>query len=112
MHIFLPSSLSLTLTKVSCVNLLTTLETCPCFSFDRDAMYSHPWCSNNMRWNNTTVYILLLKLPFMYYNALSRIRPRTYSNISRYIVDIRYQINSQKLSITSYFFLFNPFGLI
>ena len=57
-------------------------------------------------------YILLLKLSFIYYNTLSRIRPRTYSNISYYIVNARYQINSQKLSITSYFFLSNPFRLI
>ena len=90
MHIFLPSSLPLTLAKASYANLLTTLETCLCSSFNRDAMHSRPWCSNGMRWNNTTVYILLLELPFVYYNALSRMRPRTYSNVSRYIVDIGY----------------------
>ena len=112
MHIFLPSSLSLTLAKASCVNLLTTLETCPYFSFDRDAMHSYPWCSNGMRWNDTAVCILLLKLPFVHYNALSRMRPRTYSNVSCYVVDIRHQIDSRKLPITSYFFLFDPLGSI
>ena len=90
MHIFLLSSLSLTLAKASCTNLLTTLETCLRFSFNRDAMHSRPWCSNGMRWNDITVCILLLKLPFVHYNALSRIRPRTYSNISRCIVDVGY----------------------
>ena len=90
MYIFLPSSLSLTLAKVSCASLLTTLEMCPCFSFDRDAMYSRPWCSNGMRWNDTVVCILPLELPFVYYNALSRMRPRTYSNVSRCVVDVRH----------------------
>ena len=75
-------------------------------------MYSRPWYSNGMRWNNTTVYILLLKLPFVHYNALSRIRPHIYSNVSCCVVDIRHQIDSRKLPITSYFFLFNPFRLI
>ena len=90
MYIFLPSSLPLTLTKASCANLLTTLETYLCFSSNRDTMRSHPWCSNSMRWNNTTGYILLPELLFIYYNALSRMRPRTYSNVSRCVVDIRY----------------------
>ena len=58
------------------------------------------------------VCILLLELPFMHYNALSRIRPRTYSNVSCCVVDVRYQIDSRKLLITGYFFLFNPLGLI
>ena len=112
MYIFLPSSLPLTLAKASYANLLTTLETCPCFSFDRDAMHSYPWCSNGMRWNDTTVCTLLLKLPFVYYNALSRMCPRTYSNVSCYVVDVGHQIDSQKLLIAGYFFLFDPFRLI
>ena len=112
MHIFLPSSLPLALTKVSCTSLLTTLETYPCFSFNRDAIYSYPQYSNSMRQNDIIACILLLKLPFIYYNTLSRIRLRIYSNIFHYIVDVRYQIDSQKLPITSYFFLFNPFRLI
>ena len=90
MYISLPSSLPLILAKAFYANLLTTLETCPCFSFNRDAMRSHPWYSNGMRWNNTTGYILLLKLSFVHYNALSRMRSRTYSNISRYVVDVGY----------------------
>ena len=90
MHISFPNSLPLILAKAFCANLLTTLETCPCFSFNRDAMRSRLWYSNGMRWNNTMGCILLLELPFMYYNALSRIRPRTYSNISRYVVDVGY----------------------
>ena len=90
MYIFLLSSLPSILAKASYANLLTTLETCPCFSFDRDAIYSCPWCSNGMRWNDTAVCILLLELPFVYYNTLSRMRPRTYSNVSRYIVDVGY----------------------
>ena len=88
MHIFLPSSPPLILAKASCANLLTTLETCSCFSFDRDAMYSCPWCSNGMRWNDTTVCTLFLELPFVHYNALSRMRPRTYSNVSCCVVDV------------------------
>ena len=111
MHIFLSSSLPLTLAKVSCANLLTILETYPCFSFDRDAMHSYPWYSNGMRWNDTMGCILLLELPFMYCNTLSRICSHTYSNVSRCVVDIRYQIDSRKLLITNYFFL-DPFGLI
>ena len=75
-------------------------------------MHSYPWYSNGMRWNNTAVCTLLLELPFVHYNALSRIRPRTYSNVSRYVVDVGHQIDSQKLPIASYFFLFNPFGSI
>ena len=90
MHIFLPSSLPLTFTKASYANLLTTLETCPCFSFNRDAMHSYPWYSNGMRWNDTIVCTLLLELPFVHYNALSRIRPRIYSNVSRCVVDVRH----------------------
>ena len=49
MYIFLPSSFSLTLAKVSYANLLTTLETCLYFSSDRDAMRSYPWYNNSMR---------------------------------------------------------------
>ena len=90
MHIFLPSSFLLILAKVSYANLLTTLETYLYFSSNRDAIYSYPWYSNGMRWNNTIGYILLLKLPFIHYNALSRMRSRTYSNVSRYVVDVRY----------------------
>ena len=74
-------------------------------------MRSHPWYSNSMRWNDTTGCILLLKLPFIHYNALSRMRPRIYSNVSCCVVDVGYQIDSRKLSIASYFFL-DPFGLI
>ena len=51
-------------------------------------MHSRPWCSNSMRWNDIAVCILLLELPFMHYNALSRIRPRTYSNVSCCVVDV------------------------
>ena len=65
-----------------------------------------------MRWNDIMACTLLLELPFVHYNALSRMRPRTYSNVSRYVVDVEYQIDSRKLPITSYFFLFDPFGLI
>ena len=53
-------------------------------------MHSHPWCSSGMRWNNTMVYLLLLELPSVYYNALSRIYLYTYSSISRYVVDVGY----------------------
>ena len=53
-------------------------------------MHSHPWCSSGMRWNDTMVYTLLLELPFIHYNALSRMRLRTYSSISRCVVDIRH----------------------
>ena len=53
-------------------------------------MHSHPWYSNGMRWNDIMACILLLELPFVHYNALSRMRPRTYSNVSYYIVDVRY----------------------
>ena len=105
MYTFLPNSPLLVLTKVSYTNLLTTLETCPYFFLGRDATHSYPQYSNSMRWNNTIVYILLLKLLFMYYNALSRIYLYTYSNVSHYVVDIKHQINSRKLSITNYFFL-------
>ena len=90
MYIFFSSSLLLTLAKAFCASLLTTLGMCPCFFFDRDAMHSHPWCSNGMRWNDTMVCILLLKLSFMYYNALSRMCSRIYSNVSCYIVDVGY----------------------
>ena len=65
-----------------------------------------------MRWNDIVACILLLKLPFMHYNALSRMRLRTYSNVSRYVVDVGYQIDSRKLPITSYFFFFDPLRLI
>ena len=75
-------------------------------------MHSYPWCSNGMRWNDIMACILLLKLPFVHYNALSRIRLRTYSNVSRYVVDVRHQIDSRKLLITGYFFLLNPLGSI
>ena len=109
MHIFLSNSLPLALAKVSYTSLLTILKTCPCFSFNRDAMHSYPWCS--MRWNDIIACILLLKLSSIHYNALSRIRLRTYSNVFHYIVDVRHQIDSRKLLITSYFFL-DPFRLI
>ena len=112
MYILLLNSFLLTLVKVSYASLLTTLEMCLCFFFDRDAMHSRPWCSSGMRWNNIVACILLLKLPFVYYNALSRMRLRTYSNISYYIVDVKYPIDSRKLPITGYFFLFNPLGSI
>ena len=112
MYIFLPNSLFLTLTKVSYTSLLTTLEICPCFSFDRDTMHSYPQYSNSIRQNNIIACILLLKLPFIHYNTLSRICLYTYFNVSCYVMDVRYQINSQKLLITSYFFLFNPLRLI
>ena len=71
-------------------------------------MHSRPWCSNGMRWNDIIACILLLELPFVHYNALSRMCPRTYSNVSRCIVDVGYQIDSRKLPITGYFFLFDP----
>ena len=90
MYISLPSSLPLTLAKASYANLLTILETCLYFSSNRDAMRSRPWCNNGMRWNNIIGYILLLKLPFIHYNILSRMYLRTYSNVSRCVVDVRY----------------------
>ena len=43
-----------------------------------------------MRWNNIVACILLLELPFVYYNALSRMRLRTYSNVFYCVVDVRY----------------------
>ena len=75
-------------------------------------MHSHPWCSNGMRWNDIVACTLLLELPFVHYNALSRMRPRTYSNISRCVVDVGHQIDSRKLPIAGYFFLFDPLGSI